>query len=58
MIVTLILILDIIAILDVLLSKKTIVKKLLWMLVILLFPFVGMIFYFLLDRDGQKICSD
>ena len=45
-----ILVLDIIAILDCLKSNADTVKKLLWILVILLLPFIGMLLYFLLAR--------
>lgn len=45
-----VLILDIIAIVEVLTSKKDVAMKLLWILVILLLPLVGMILYFLLGR--------
>ena len=46
----LILILDIVAIVDVLKSSSTTLKKLVWILVILLFPVIGMILYFLLGK--------
>lgn len=45
-----ILILDIIAIVDVLKSGKPTLHKLLWILLILLFPLVGLIIYYLLGR--------
>lgn len=43
-------VLDIIAIVDVLKSGMDSVKKLVWILVILLLPVVGMIIYFLIGR--------
>jgi len=43
-------ILDIIAIVDCLKSNADTVKKLLWILVILFVPVVGMLLYFLLAR--------
>jgi len=45
-----VLILDIIAIVDCLKSNTDVVKKLLWILVILLLPLLGMLLYFLLAR--------
>lgn len=45
-----VLVLDIIAIVDCLKSNVDVVKKLLWILVILLLPFVGMLLYFLIGR--------
>lgn len=49
-----ILILDIVAIYDCLKSPVSISKKLLWIIVILLLPFVGMILYFWIGK-GDKI---
>ena len=46
-----ILILDIIAIADVIKSSMDTEKKTLWIILILLLPVIGMVFYFLL---GQK----
>lgn len=43
-------ILDIIAIVDVLNGSKPVVNKLLWILLILLLPMLGMVLYFLLGR--------
>ncbi|MCL4196892.1 MAG: PLDc N-terminal domain-containing protein [Phycisphaerales bacterium] len=43
-------ILDIIAIVDVLRGSKPAVNKLLWILLILLLPMLGMVLYFLLGR--------
>lgn len=43
-------ILDIIAIVDVLKSNKEVVMKLIWILVILLLPVLGMLLYFLIGR--------
>ncbi len=45
-----VLVLDIIAILDCLKSNADMVRKLLWILVILLLPLIGMLLYFLLAR--------
>ena len=45
-----VLVLDIIAILDCLKSNADTVKKLLWILVILLLPLIGMLLYILLAR--------
>jgi len=45
-----ILILDIVAIIDVLKSAADTTKKVLWVLVILLFPLLGMILYFVIGK--------
>ena len=45
-----VLILDIIAIISVLGSTKTVGMKVLWILVILLLPVIGMIIYFLVGK--------
>lgn len=49
-----ILILDIVAIYDCLKSPVSTSKKLLWIVVILLLPFIGMILYFWIGK-GDKI---
>ncbi|KAI1611610.1 hypothetical protein EDD37DRAFT_609753 [Exophiala viscosa] len=48
-----ILILDIIVIVEVLQSTRPASHKLLWILVVLLFPLVGMILYFLFSNRAQ-----
>lgn len=45
-----VLVLDIIAIVDCLKSNADTVKKLLWILVILFLPLIGMLLYFLIGR--------
>ena len=45
-----ILVLDIVAIVDLLKSAKDTGKKVLWILLILILPLVGMILYFLLGK--------
>ena len=45
-------ILDIIALVDVLKSNAAAVNKLIWVLLILFLPFLGMILYFLIGRGG------
>ena len=45
-----ILILDIIAIVDVLKSAASTGKKLLWILLVIIFPIIGMILYFVLGK--------
>lgn len=45
-----VLVLDIIAILDCLKSSKDLVKKILWIIVILILPLLGMVLYFWLGR--------
>jgi len=46
-----VLVLDIIAIVDLLKSAKDTGKKVLWILLILILPLIGMILYFLLGRQ-------
>ena len=46
----LILILDIVVIIEVFKSSKDLVSKLLWTLLILLFPLVGLLIYYFLGR--------
>jgi hypothetical protein len=45
-----ILILDIIAIVEVLQSSRAVTEKLLWILLILLLPLIGVLIYFLIGR--------
>ena len=47
-----ILILDIIALVDVLKSNMDTVKKLLWIIVILILPVIGMVLYFLIGKKS------
>lgn len=50
-----VLVLDIIVFIEVLKSNRTPVSKLLWCLVVFLFPIVGMVIYWLFsDRAGHK----
>ena len=49
----LIFILDIVAIVDCVQSSMEGTKKLLWILLILLLPFLGMLLYFLLAKRGS-----
>lgn len=51
----LILILDIIAIVSVLLGRGSIGHKLLWILLILILPLIGMILYFLIGRSSKDL---
>ena len=48
---TVILLLDIFAIVSVLLGSSEVIRKLLWIAVILLLPIVGMVLYFLIGRS-------
>ena len=48
----LILVLDIIAIVSVLGGGSSMERKILWVVIILLLPFIGMILYFLMGRSG------
>lgn len=50
----LILILDIVAIVSVLRSPASVVSKLLWVLIILILPILGMILYFLLGPKPHE----
>jgi hypothetical protein len=47
-----VLVLDIVAIVSVLGGRASIEHKLLWTVVILLLPFIGMILYFLMGRSA------
>ena len=49
---TVILLLDIFAIGSVLLGSSEVLRKVLWIAVILLLPLVGMVLYFLIGRSG------
>jgi hypothetical protein len=51
---TVILLLDIFAIVSVLLGSSEVVRKLLWVAVILLLPIVGMVLYFLIGRSAAE----
>lgn len=48
-----IVVLDIIAIVDLFKSAKQTGKKVLWLILILILPFIGMILYFLLGREKK-----
>lgn len=50
-----ILILDIIAIVSVLMGGGSVLRKLLWILIILLLPLIGMILYFLIGRSAKDL---
>lgn len=47
-----ILLLDIFAIVSVLMGSSSALRKLLWIVIILLLPVVGMVLYFLIGRSG------
>jgi len=47
-----ILLLDIFAIVSVLLGSSEVMRKLLWIVIILLLPVVGMVLYFLIGRSS------
>lgn len=49
---TVVLLLDIFAIVIVLLGTSAVIRKVLWIAVILLFPIVGMVLYFLVGRSA------
>jgi hypothetical protein len=48
-------ILDIIAIVSVLMGGGSVARKLLWILIILLLPLIGMILYFLIGRSSKDL---
>jgi hypothetical protein len=52
LLVTIVLILDVIAIVSVIGGRSSVLRKLLWTLVILALPIVGMILYYLLGRSS------
>jgi hypothetical protein len=55
---TLVLILDIFAIVSVLLGTSSVMRKLMWITIVLLLPVIGMVLYFLLGRssaDAQAV---
>ena len=52
-----ILVLDILAILEILKSGKDTTHKLLWILVILLAPALGLILYWLFGRGGRPLAK-
>jgi hypothetical protein len=47
--------LDIIAIVDCAKSSKTMMKKVIWIIVVLVLPIIGMILYFLLGREKKAV---
>jgi len=52
---TVILLLDVFAIVSVLLGSSGVMRKLLWIAVILLLPIVGMLLYFLIGRTSADV---
>ena len=48
-------VLDIIAIVSVLLGRGTVGHKLLWILLVLLLPLIGMILYYLIGRSSSDL---
>ena len=52
---TVILLLDIFAIVSVLLGSSAVMRKLLWIALILLLPIVGMVLYFLIGRSPADV---
>ncbi|HOE68828.1 MAG: Cardiolipin synthase [Candidatus Omnitrophica bacterium ADurb.Bin314] len=48
-----ILALDIIAIVDCAKSSKTMAKKILWIILVLILPLIGMILYFVLGKEKK-----
>ena len=54
---TVILLLDIFAIVSVLLGSSAVMRKLLWIALILLLPIVGMVLYFLIGRSPADVAA-
>jgi hypothetical protein len=52
---TVILLLDVFAIVSVLMGSSGVMRKLLWIAVILLLPVVGMLLYFLIGRTSADV---
>jgi Phospholipase_D-nuclease N-terminal len=52
---TVILLLDVFAIVSVLLGSSGVMRKLMWIAVILLLPVVGMLLYFLIGRTSADV---
>jgi hypothetical protein len=52
---TVILLLDVFAIVSVLLGSSGVMRKLMWIAVILLLPIVGMMLYFLIGRTAADV---
>ncbi len=50
---TIVVILDIIAIISILLGSARLSHKVIWIVVVLIFPFVGMIIYYLVGRSSR-----
>ena len=50
---TIVVILDIIAIISVLLGSASVSHKVIWIIVVLIFPVVGMIVYYLVGRGSR-----
>lgn len=50
----LIAVLDIVALFDVLFSQRPLVEKLLWAIVILMLPLLGLILYLLIGRSSRS----
>lgn len=50
---TVILLLDIFAIVSVLLGSSSVIRKLIWIAIILLLPLIGMLLYFLIGRSSS-----
>ncbi len=48
-----VLILDIIAIVDIVKSGMTTLMKVVWILIVLIFPVIGMALYFIIGRKGH-----
>lgn len=51
---TIIVVLDIIALVSIFLSRDTVGHKVLWALLVLIFPVIGMILYYVLGRTPQS----
>jgi hypothetical protein len=50
----LIFVLDVVAVIDCLQNQKDTQKKILWVILILLLPLVGLILYYLMGKENKK----
>ena len=48
-----VLVMDVIAIFSLLMGRSSVAHKLLWILLVLLLPFIGMLIYFLFGRNAS-----
>ena len=51
---TIVVVLDIVALISILLGRDTVGHKVLWAVLVLIFPVIGMILYYVLGRTPQN----